>query len=224
MFWASFAVVLVTWGLVPTQAGIFSVRTVTRTTNATFSVSTSSIPVTQQASNLTFRYAQSTYGIVSLNETLPSFMARNYTLRPFNPSHNPKEATQGQGNWTAETIMYFLELYCEDASHKASISQERPVYTSNTGCNFTLGPTGNQTIGEDTGYGESLAIRQYTGQYVGYWNTQGFADYSLDAYCPNSTNHTFFAAFTKNKVRTMQSSPCEIEPSIRLQKDFVSAV
>ena len=209
VFWASFAVVLVTWGLVPTQAGIFSVRTVTRTTNATFDVSTFNIPVGDQASSLTFRYAQSTYGIVTLNETLPPFMARNYTLSPFKASNGVDEVAQGQGNWTAETTMYFLELYCEDTSHKADNSNERPVYISNNGCNFTQGPTGNQSVGEDIGSGSgALEVKQYAGQYVGYWNHQGFAQFSLDAYCPSSTNRTFFASFSKTKVCIIHSCKC----------------
>jgi hypothetical protein len=194
---------LVTWGLVPTQAGIFSVQTVTRATNMTFEVSTFHLPVAQQASNLTLRYAQSTYGIVSLNETLPPYMARNYTLAPFRASetaNSSDSATQSQGTWTADTTMYLLDLYCEDASHQAPTSNK--FYTSNAGCNFTLGPTGNLTVGEDIGYGtETLAIKQYTGQYVGYWNHQGSAQYSLDAYCPDTANHTFFAAFSQSKVR-----------------------
>jgi hypothetical protein len=201
-------VVLVTWGLVPTQAGIFTVRTVTRTANMTFDVSTSNIPVEQQASNLTLRYSQSTYGIVSLNETLPPYMARNYTLAPFRKSteNMPEDIPQGQGTWTAPTTMYSLDLYCEDASHKADISK-KVYYVSNSGCNFTLGPTGNLTIGEDIGFGtEALSIKQYVGQYVGYWNRGGFADYSLDRYCPETANHTFFAAFSKSKVCQMVCS------------------
>jgi len=59
VFWASLAVVLVTWGLVPTQAGIFTVRSVTRTANMAFAVSTSSMPFEEQAMGLTMRYAQS---------------------------------------------------------------------------------------------------------------------------------------------------------------------
>jgi hypothetical protein len=203
VFWASFAVVLVTWGLVPTQAGIFSVRTVTRATNMTFEVSTYHIPVAQQALNLTLQYAQSTYGIVSLNETLPPYMARNYTLAPFRTAENVKNsdsASQGQGTWTSETTMYFLDLYCEDASHRAGYSSK--VYTSNAGCNFTLGPNGNFTMGEDVGDGaENLAVKQYTGVYAGYWNHEGFGQYSLDHYCPESANHTFFATFSESKVR-----------------------
>jgi hypothetical protein len=201
-------VVLVTWGLVPTQAGIFTVRTVTRTANMTFDVSTSNIPVEQQASNLTLRYSQSTYGIVSLNETLPPYMARNYTLAPFRKSteNMPEDIPQGQGTWTAPTTMYSLDLYCEDASHKADKSK-KVYYVSNSGCNFTLGPTGNLTIGEDIGFGtEALSIKQYVGQYVGYWNRGGFADYSLDRYCPETANHTFFAAFSKSKVCQMVCS------------------
>ncbi|KAF1847953.1 uncharacterized protein K460DRAFT_363968 [Cucurbitaria berberidis CBS 394.84] len=199
VFCASFAVLLVTWGLVPTQAGIFSVQTITRTTNATFSVSTSNMPVAEQASRLSFRYAQSTYGIVTLNETLPPFMARNYTLAPFKITNDSSQTAQGYGNWTAETTMYFLELYCENVSHQASSSNASPIYLSSNGCNFTAGLTGNLTVGEGSDDGQALAIRQYTGQYIGYWNPQGFADYSLDKSCPKTANQTFFAAFSKSK-------------------------
>lgn len=163
------------------------------------------MPIADQASNLTFRYLQSTYGIVILNETLPPYMARNYTLAPFRPSNAVEAVAQGQSNWTTETMMYTLNLYCWDVSHKADNSTERPNYISNNGCNFTLGLTGNQSLGQDIGEGsEALGIRQYTGQYAGYWNHNGFADYSLDQYCPETANRTFFAAFTKNKVRVMR--------------------
>ncbi|KAH7396348.1 hypothetical protein BKA66DRAFT_409716 [Pyrenochaeta sp. MPI-SDFR-AT-0127] len=200
VFWASLAVVLVTWGLVPTQAGIFSVRTVTRTTNITFSVSTSSIPVAQQASNLTLRYAQSTYAIATLNETLPPYMAHNYTLAPFKPSIDSITSKKGQEIWMARTIMYSLDLFCEDVSHKADGS-EHISYVSSNGCNFIGGPDGNQTVGQKSGTAEILATRKYTGHYTGYHNSMGYADWSLDASCPKSANHTFFAAFTRNKER-----------------------
>ncbi|KAH7079533.1 hypothetical protein FB567DRAFT_124050 [Paraphoma chrysanthemicola] len=198
VFWASFAVVLVTWGLVPTQAGIFSVETVTRATNLTFAVSTATMPFDQQATSLTFRYAQSTYGIVSLNETLPQYMARNYTLTPFEPS-GPHANISGKGTYSAQTTMYTLDLECEDASHKADNSTSI-VYSSNNGCNFTLGLTGNLTVGDSSAKSEILAIRQYTGMYVGY-HSGGFADYYLSDSCPESGNTTFYAAFAKSKLR-----------------------
>jgi hypothetical protein len=38
--------------------------------------------------------------------------------------------------------------------------------------------------------------------FVGYANPQGFADYSLDyKACPKESNHTFYAALQRNKVR-----------------------
>jgi hypothetical protein len=197
VFWASFAVVLVTWGLVPTQAGIFSIRTVTRTTNMTFAVSTSSMPFEEQATSLTLRYTQSTYGIVSLNETLPPFMSRNYTLAPFGPVHADDSGPE-QGIYTAPTTMYTLDLECQDVSHKADASD--PVYTSQGGHNFTLGPDGNLTVG-DRPYidAEVYAVKQYTGMYVGFHNG-GFADYYLSSAFPKTENTTFFAAIAKSKV------------------------
>jgi len=207
VFWASIAVVLVTWGLVPTQAGIFSVKQVTRTTNATFAVSNSSVPAVEQASTLTFRYAQSTYGIATLNETLPPFMARNYTLRPFtriNPSADADGSGKSayQSTWTAPTTMYFMDLYCENVSHKADNSK-KIFYASNSGCNFTLGLNGNLTIGENPNSsmdGNTLSIKQYTGMYVGYSDPDGFASYSLDQKCPKNQSSIFYAAFQRNKV------------------------
>ena len=156
-----------TWGVVPVQAGIFSVRTVTRVTNTSFDVSTSSIPIEKQATTLNFGYAQSTYGIVSLNETLPRFMNRNYTLAPFRPSTDLHSTGQGTSVWTAPTTKYSLDLYCEDVSHKADNSK-RIAYTSNSGCNFTTGLTGNLTMGDIPGSeGEAYAVKDYTGMFVG---------------------------------------------------------
>jgi hypothetical protein len=37
--------------------------------------------------------------------------------------------------------------------------------------------------------------------YIGYWNPNGFSDYSLDANCPVDQNNTFYAAFAKNKEK-----------------------
>jgi hypothetical protein len=207
VFWASFAVVLVTWGLVPTQAGIFSIGQVTRTTNVAYNLATSSVPVEEQARTLTLRYAQSTYGIAALNETLPPFMARNYTLEPFARIETSKSTADNdisvdQGTLTAPTTMYFADLYCEDVSHKSNNAKEID-FVSNSGCNFTLGLDGNLTIGENPNpgmIGGTLAIKKFTGMYVGYKDPNGFSDYSLDVVCPENQTSIFYAAFQKNKV------------------------
>jgi hypothetical protein len=208
VFWASFAVVLVTWGVVPIQAGIFSVRTVTRTTNTTFSISTSIIPFDQQATTLTFRYTQSAYGIAALNETLPPYMARNYTLAPFKASLELDNISK-QGTLTAPTTMYSLDLYCEDASRKGDDKTVPIAYVNKNGCNVTGIPTGNDTVGNnkvdmynrvvDMGL---LNPKQYSGIYIGYHNG-GFADWYLSGFCPTTANTTFFAALQRNKVRNL---------------------
>jgi hypothetical protein len=110
---------------------------------------------------------QSTYGIVSLNETLPQYMGRNYTLAPFRPSTDLRTTGQASGIWTARTTKYSLDLYCEDVSRKADNST-RVVYTSNSGCNFTTGLTGNVTKGNIPGYeGEAYANKDYVSMFVG---------------------------------------------------------
>jgi hypothetical protein len=198
VFWASLAVVLVTWGLVPTQAGIFSVRSVTRTANTTFVVSTSYMPAGQQPIDLTRRYAQSTYGIVSLNETLPPYMTRNYTLAPFKPRGDGVDSLSN-GTHTAPTTMYTLDLDCDNVSHKANGST--PTYLSTKGCMVSAGgPTGNLTMGDrSAGQGDALEIKQYTSQYIG-WHYGNSVDWYLEGACRNGENTTFFATIGKSKV------------------------
>ncbi|KAH7078120.1 hypothetical protein BKA63DRAFT_552243 [Paraphoma chrysanthemicola] len=199
VFWASFALILVAFGIVPTQAGIFSVKTITQARNTSFDVSTFSIPVADQATNLTFRYAHSTYGIVALNETLPPFMARNYTLRPFKTSAPvDKDGVLTHGTYTAPTTMYYSDLDCENVSKKgddaATIS-----YTSSRGCVIEPGLTGNQTVNEypNQQQGEHT-VKKYTGVYAGYHN--GFDGYAAPFHCNTTANRTFYAAFQQNKV------------------------
>lgn len=198
MFWGSLAVLLVTWGLVPTQAGIFTVETITRSIATPFDRSTSYMPAEQQVAGLSMRYAQSTYGIATLNETLPPYMARNFTLAPFEPSGPDFDTDGSQGTWSGETIIYSLDLYCSPSS----ATQDpfgRVLYTSSGGCNVTLGLTGNVTEGH--GNSPLLRIKQYMGMHIGYWNYNGYADYYLEGDCPPERNATFYAAFTRTKKR-----------------------
>jgi hypothetical protein len=96
--------------------------------------------------------------------------------------------------------MYTLDLECEDASHEAGVSSR--VYQSKSGHNFTLGLTGNLTVGERP-YTDSeiYAVKQYTGMYVGFHNG-GFADYYLSDSFPLSENTTFYTALAKSKVNS----------------------
>lgn len=205
VFWGSLAVLLVTWGLVPTQTGIFSVESVTRTSVTPFVRSTSFIPADQQATKLTLRYAQSTYGIATLNETLPPYMARNYTLAPFKPMAHDTSVAGSSGTWTGRTTLYSLDLYCKNAPVIRDPANKFKYvnYKSDGGCNVTLGLTGNVTEGYNSrkSYSPLLSAKKYMAMYIGYWNPNGFADYSLDSSCPPDQNATFYAAFTKTKVR-----------------------
>lgn len=192
---------LVTWGLVPTQAGIFSIKVVNRTTNLTFTTSTSSLPFESQATGLTFRYMQSAYGIIALNETLPAYMTRNYTLAPFRP-RDDQVILSGKGNHTAPTTMYTLDLHCEEAMEIGDINTSG-YYKSSLGCGWGGGGLdGNFTMDDPLGgTAEYDGVRQYIGMYVGYHNG-GFANYYMSGGCPNvePANSTFYLGFAKTKV------------------------
>ena len=198
VFWASLAVVLVTWGLVPTQAGIFTIRTVTLNIDRTFAVSTYFMPASQQPKSL-FSFPESTYRIVALNETLPPFMARNFTLAPFKPREGESDLP-ANGIYTSPTTMYTLTLYCEEAKRQDD-GYGGLDHSATNGCSFNLGLDGNLTIGDEKHGGPAVAIKQYTAMYVGY-HSGDYTDYYLENNgCPDSENTTFYAAFAKSKVR-----------------------
>jgi hypothetical protein len=199
VFWASTAVVLITWGIVPTQAGIFSTEKIIRTFPSDFAVSTDFVPSSEQEDKVTMRYTHRTYAVVMLNETLPPYSTRNYTLAPFK-SLDP--SSQNDGIWTAPTTLYSLDMQCEEASQ--NISGRSITYTSKTGCWYQAPGVGNQTIGSwpqgfDTrvppGYN---AVKEFSARYIGYWG-QMWADYYLEGFCPETANRTFLASFTRNK-------------------------
>lgn len=202
MFWASFAVVLITWGVVPTQAGIFSTKTIKRIIKPSFARSTGFVPAELQASTIPITYTQSTYAIATLNETLTLYMGRNYTLAPFGPSSELEGQTYHSANWTAYTTMYSLDMYCEPAINDRT-STGTHLANSTNGCSFRLGLDGNLTIGVDkASSGEVLKNKEFTAMYTGYWNPNGFSDYSIDGVCPVSSNSTFYAAISRNKKKT----------------------
>jgi hypothetical protein len=198
-------VVLVTWGIVPSQSGIFSTLTVTRTFPSAFAVSTNFIPASEQETKVSTRYAQSTYAILVLNETLRPYITRDYMLAPFK---SLDASSQSEGLWTAPTTLYSLDMQCEEATQsKAPIGKS--ILYSGLGCSYgtALSPFGNGTIGtpppgwarnESAGF---RTMKEFSARYVGYSNYNGMADYSLEGYCGGNSTHVFFASWVKNKEK-----------------------
>jgi hypothetical protein len=114
--------------------------------NLQFERSTSFIPATEQPSKLSVEYAQSAYSIATLNQTLTSYMARNYTLYPFKPVPDDKDWIPKYGNWTAPTMLYSLDMLCEPAKLSSVYGIKEIHAVSSNGCNFTGGLDGNLTI------------------------------------------------------------------------------
>ncbi|KAH7135259.1 hypothetical protein B0J11DRAFT_575858 [Dendryphion nanum] len=225
VFWASTAIVAVTWGVVPLQAGIFATRMVVRTEQTSFVQSTNFLNASLQNSTLDLGYIHSAHGIIWLNETLPPYMTRSYALAPFKPLNNSTLATDT--NWTAPTTLYGVDIFCEvpklirkpytEPHTNASMFQE--IYTSSNGCElyptFTLG---NDTIG--TFKNTTTEIKNFSAAHIGFYST-GLADYYLENQCPPQANHTFVTAFSRNKQRTEDPPQNETrlvcEPSYYMQ-------
>ncbi|KAH7128103.1 hypothetical protein B0J11DRAFT_458434, partial [Dendryphion nanum] len=225
VFWASAATVITTFGIVPLQAGIFSTEKITRTFPHTFSVSNRFIPASVQEENLGLVFARSAYGVVVLNETLPGFTARNYTLAPFT-AHTPKSEAQYNGTWTANTTLYTVDVDCESAISSFD-SDRTPEHKFNnwgnpSNCTKYVPGFGNDTIGGlSTNSTSSYTTKEFAAFYAGPFRPGLFQTdrrnapvaFSLtrDFGCTN-LQQTFFASFVRNRANN--SDPLKLSTAI----------
>ncbi|KAF2623217.1 hypothetical protein BU25DRAFT_414485 [Macroventuria anomochaeta] len=212
VFWASLTAVLTTFGIVPLQASILSVKQTTRTYPETFAVSSNFIPSSMQESGLGLRYAQSAYGILELNETLPSFMSRNYTLAPFKAktSHAP---SGNLDTWTTNTTVYSMDMQCQIVDTFVQVGcdkgcREFPTTYFNTsaGCTVGLPDFVNNTIGTPlrirAGISDGKArYKTFSTVYAGYYKDRSFPN-NVNTTLQNSPcKGTVVAAFIRNKSK-----------------------
>ncbi|KZM28707.1 uncharacterized protein EKO05_0009920 [Ascochyta rabiei] len=217
VFWASTCVVFVTWGVVPFQAGIFSSETIRLSSTIGFSHTTGFIPASEQSDKVDARYIHSAHGIIWLNETLPPYMTRDYTLTPFEPEIAELGRKGNHRTWTSTSTLYSLDMNCEKPGVSSKAEQQssdgsdsttvrNSQWTSSDGCAFPTSyytPIGNETLGPKKYFNNSKSIwvtKEYASVYIGFYPTDN-ADYYLKTYCPQNANHTFMAWFTKNKQR-----------------------
>jgi hypothetical protein len=206
VFCASTGTILTTLGIVPLQAGIFTTRTIPKHWPQPVQISQKYINVSLQNSATTVRYAQSTYGIVSMNATLPPFMTRNYTLAPFRIE---AERDIDMANYhlmdqfVANTTLYSMDVLCKAATPNTPTSSSIVSYNVSADCTVDLSQFGNRTVGEHI---EQLAGRPlgmnhgtYNSFYTSYFG-RSTAGQTLGVSTCDFDNGTFFAAFARNKA------------------------
>jgi hypothetical protein len=215
VFWASMASALTAFGIVPLQAGIFSIEKISHHSSQTFALSEKFIPADQQLSKLNIQYANAAYSILVLNETLPAYMAINYTLAPFAPR---SFGAIKQGTFKVDTKMYSLDLHCNrtwtntNASRKGSMSIRHEHISPD--CSIPLYDFANETIGsfrDENGVQPLrkalVTYREYSSIFLGKFESKGIHDSPGTGFgsgwCKNlaAANHTFIAAFGRNKIR-----------------------
>lgn len=181
VFSASFAVVVIFWGLTPLQSSIFATKTITQTDALAIATSTTYLSIEQQNTVLTGSYAQSVYNIAWLNETLPSFMTPQAMLAPFGLVSKP-DTIQTAETWTGRTRAYSVDLACQVA-----VDGGQSMLSYN-GCNYT-----------DDNFPPPTQIKpdQYTSLFVGYWDASYSGDWFLQSSCPASANQTVFVQWSR---------------------------
>ncbi|OAL49498.1 hypothetical protein IQ07DRAFT_568465 [Pyrenochaeta sp. DS3sAY3a] len=211
VFWASFATVLTTFGVVPLQAGIFSTQKVTRAFTEPFIVSSKFMHSSTQESDGDSKYAHSVYGILKLNETMPGFMTDNYTLAPFD---SKSEIFSESSTLTTNTTLYSMDLRCEDLKAFNTIKKDEledyvelmTHFNDSAGCSVLIGKLNNDTIGEsidvnNVTFGSiHYMYRDFRFFFAGYQDTYGTGGTNVFGLPLNSTacNSTMLASFVRN--------------------------
>lgn len=191
VFASSMIMVLIFWGLTPTQSGLFAIRTINVTDG--FSTRYADYTHIDEQGNLSALYAQSVYNIAWLNESLPTFMTKDLMLAPFGP-HANDSVLETNASYTGYTTSYSLDLICEPPT-SSSNGAGMIYYESINGCNFSA-PTFRPAGGNDTS-------KPYDAFYAGHMGSDGTQNWYLeDSFsCPDS----FFARWSKSNTTEIES-------------------
>ncbi|KAG9689524.1 hypothetical protein KCU95_g9615, partial [Aureobasidium melanogenum] len=200
VFTGGLANIVVLWILTPLQAGIFATEDRVVTTTIPFLTSTSYQPASNQTEPSAL-YAQHAYNIVWLNEALPPYSTVDFVLGAFAPATS--YAVDNEETWNGATKLYSVDVVCEptiDWISNPGSSDPLTKYNSSSGCSFGLPVKTGATTDNNTG-------KNFAAMYVGYWNQNGEADWSLDYSCPIQANHTFLVRSTLfSEAGTMDQS------------------
>lgn len=196
--------VLISWGITPIQAGIFSSESIRKNVPVPFLLSTDHVSVGIQNESLSANFTYSVYSTIFFNASLPTFTTRDYALRPF----RSREDTLGIENdetWIAPTRMFSVDLDCKPARFFLNETNQQPFYTDDAGCTIPrYGPTGAEVAGEPSDLSDpGSGVKRYTSFFAGYVGFPG--DVQLRSFCPENYSNSFFASFSK--ARSSQNAP-----------------
>ena len=139
------------------------------------------LPIAMQASVLNTTFLTDGYGVLWLDEDLPSFVTREYALEPFELAQQDQSASV---NWIVPTTSYTTELTC---THAQNGSSDGVYVTFFDGKNCTYsGITFKNGVDDN-----------YLLQYIGY-KDDAYLDYALESpTCPQTAAHEFFLIWAR---------------------------
>jgi hypothetical protein len=155
-----------------------------------FSQSTYTTPVAQQNNSISSFSAHSVMNILWLNETMPPFMSRVAMYHPFGPLSVP-QSTEAEETWTGTTQRYIADIDCEEPS-LWQLEQLDPYVNSTWGCSYP--------VPDITGLSNNSDPRSFELKYIGFYDDDGQAQYSLEKYCPSDEPRSFLIQYAETRL------------------------
>jgi hypothetical protein len=208
VFCASTATLVITLGVIPLQAGIFTIEKITRVTKQPFLISQDFTPSYLQNSSSIVSIAHSVYGITSLNETLPEFMTRDGAFAPFTMP-GVSATPNSDETWLTNTTMFRMNFNCRDI-HPTIVTS----YLNNTFCpeafyDVWYNVTNDCKISRSSCQGdEPIGVQK---PFISYFFSSAVNKAMSRVGC-GASNFTFLAPFARNKQAP--SDPPSQRPTI----------
>lgn len=125
--------VFITWAIVPLQSAIFSTGIVSRTTQTQMAIIGSMIAPQAQTQKLNVNFMNRAYGVAWLDQKLPPFTTKEYSLIPF-VALNERAGLFEDATWTTITQMYYTNLTCKPAKFEREPPLHSWKFESEDGC------------------------------------------------------------------------------------------
>jgi hypothetical protein len=195
VFCASTATLVTTFGVIPLQAGIFTIEKITLVTQQPFLISQDFTPTHLQNSSSIVSIAHSVNGITSLNETLPEFMTRDGAFAPFTMP-DVSATSNSDETWLANTTMFGMDFNCRDI-HLTIVTS----YLNNTSCPEAFYDVWYNVTNECKISRSSCQSDEPTGvqkPFISYVFSP-LANKAMSRVGCDASNFTFLATFARNK-------------------------
>lgn len=166
VFCTSTILVAVFWAVTPLQSGIFAVKQIHRSKSLPVITSNQFLPLGEQTDKLDLNFVNDGYGITWVDQALPPFTTRNYTLAPFRVVDGSSHLGVNK-TLTSTTTLFGADLDCVPPAVAKELDYDTFKFADGRGCVLDGAPVFESGTG-------------FSATYNGYYSDKADVDPNLN--------------------------------------------